>query len=105
MTQIIASVFLEVKPKMNKMFPIRCWTCNNLIAHKYDEWLKRIDEEHPRQILDSMGMTRMCCRRMFLTHVHITTDIINYSNIDHFMDDAGTFISLEPKNIRRVTCD
>lgn len=87
------------------MFPVRCYTCNALIAHKYDEWCERVCDEPMRQILDSFGMKRMCCRRMFLTHVHVTADIIQYSNIDQVMDQAGTVMLLEPQNIRRTSCD
>ena len=88
------------------MFPVRCYTCNNLIGHRYREWMYRITEkEAKRDILDSFGMTRMCCRRMFLTHVHVMSDLLQYSNIDQVMDDCGTVMYLEPEGTRCVSCD
>ena len=88
------------------MFPVRCYTCNTLIGHKYSEWVKRVStEESKRDILDSFDFKLMCCRRMFLTHVHTITDIIQYSNNDQEMDDSGTIMYLKPENSRCVTCD
>ena len=88
------------------MFPVRCYTCNNLLGHKYKEWVQRVSsQEQKRDILDSFDFNRMCCRRMFLTHIHTTTDIIQYSNIDQVMDDSGTVMLLEPKDSRVVSCD
>ncbi len=88
------------------MFPVRCYTCNLLIGHFYNEWTRRVSDHEPRRdILDSFELNRMCCRRMFLTHVHVTNDLKQYSNIDQTMDDSGTVMYLEPVNSRFVSCD
>lgn len=81
------------------IIPIRCFTCNNLIAHKYQYYLEKKKEidSNPEslektidtnliesgdvqkteygQLLDDLQLHRYCCRRMFLTHVDII-DII-----------------------------
>lgn len=77
------------------IIPIRCFTCNNLIAHKYQYYLEKKKEidSNPEslektidtnliesgevqkteygQLLDELKLDRYCCRRMFLTHVDI----------------------------------
>lgn len=74
--------------------PIRCFTCNKIIADKYDYYQeefaklekKKIDDDndndndykyfsniHTKEILDKLGLTRYCCRRMLIT----TSDLMN----------------------------
>jgi DNA-directed RNA polymerase subunit N (RpoN/RPB10) len=79
------------------IIPIRCFTCNKLIADKYQYYLEKkeeIDKEENEsdkiittnlidsgevkktkygELLDELGLNRYCCRRMMLSHV----DIIN----------------------------
>ena len=79
--------------------PIRCFTCNKVIAHLWDEYLDLIQKEYAEEdipnnpkkrfvsieqllektvegkILDQLGMKRYCCRRMFLSHVDLTEKI------------------------------
>ena len=71
--------------------PIRCFTCAKVIADKYDYYLEEvsklekkglINEDpdykyfsniHTKEILDNLGLTRYCCRRMLLS----TSDMMN----------------------------
>lgn len=71
--------------------PIRCFTCAKIIADKYDFYieetakleksgLKNDDPDykyfsniHTKEILDKLGLTRYCCRRMLLS----TSDMMN----------------------------
>ena len=77
------------------IIPIRCLTCGKVIADKYETYLNKVREERLKEnldddnilyinskdikktlegeTLDSLGLKRYCCRRMFLGH----TDIIN----------------------------
>jgi len=79
------------------IIPIRCFSCNKIIADKYPiylEELKKINESEidttidtnrinegdiskskQGEILDNLNIKRYCCRRMFLTQVDIV-DII-----------------------------
>lgn len=78
------------------IIPIRCFTCGKVIADKWRAYEKMCVEQdtkssnqtngglepggrkngllnnNPRdEILNSLGMTRMCCRRHMLTHVDL----------------------------------
>lgn len=75
------------------IIPMRCFTCNKLIADKYEYYLqkkKNIDKNNLSNIidtnmiedglvqkteygiiLDQIGLHRYCCRRMFLGQVDI----------------------------------
>ncbi|MFX0162547.1 MAG: DNA-directed RNA polymerase subunit N [Candidatus Hodarchaeota archaeon] len=56
--------------------PIRCFTCGNLIADKYEEFIQRVKKgEEPDKILDDLGLKRYCCRTMIITHVEISTEV------------------------------
>jgi DNA-directed RNA polymerase subunit N len=52
------------------MIPIRCITCNKIIAHLYQLYLEKIrNGEHPQDILNEFGMNKYCCRKMFITNI------------------------------------
>jgi len=73
--------------------PIRCFTCSKIIADKYDYYMEEMakleksgvkneDEDykyfsniHTKQILDNLGLTRYCCRRMLLSTSDLMTII------------------------------
>jgi DNA-directed RNA polymerase subunit N (RpoN/RPB10) len=78
------------------IIPVRCFSCGLVIADKYEYYVRRFDEEKSkkvseeaegtpesaeiesairRSIFEELGLDRMCCRRMMLSHV----DIINYT--------------------------
>ena len=72
------------------IFPIRCVSCNNVIAGKYLAYLERVKELRREtgksdmeyltatttktaegRALDDLKIIRPCCRRHFLTHVDL----------------------------------
>lgn len=76
------------------MIPIKCFTCGCVIANKYRYYTeevrkrkiakgmdnvekvlyltKEFNEKTPEaDVLDELGLTKMCCRRHMLTHVDI----------------------------------
>ena len=74
------------------IIPIKCFTCGTLLADKYRYYckevrnLKKIDnidtqkviylvknstKTHEGNVLDAIGLNKMCCRRHMLTHVDI----------------------------------
>ncbi len=60
-------------------FPIRCFTCGAVVGNLYEDYAKQAKEgKDPAKILDSMGVERYCCRRMFLSHVEVMDKIVKY---------------------------
>ena len=81
------------------IIPIRCFTCNKVIAHLWDDYLDKIQLAYLNEdiannkknrfvnietlenktvegkILDSMKLHRYCCRRMLLSHVDLCEKI------------------------------
>jgi DNA-directed RNA polymerase subunit N len=50
-----------------------------LIGDKWEEFTRRVKAgEDSRKVLDSMGVTRYCCRRMLLSHVEIIDEILRF---------------------------
>ena len=61
------------------IIPVRCFTCGKLIADKWEEFAQLVkDGEDAGKVLDSMGVTRYCCRRMLLSHVDIIDEILKF---------------------------
>jgi len=81
------------------IIPVRCFTCNKVIAHLWEEYLNRIQLEYidediknnkkkrfvdieeienkttEGKILDELGLSKYCCRRMMLAHVDLCDKI------------------------------
>jgi DNA-directed RNA polymerase I, II, and III subunit RPABC5 len=72
------------------IFPIRCISCNNIIAGKYLAYLALVEKNRKKEgktemeyltatttktaegkALDELDVKRVCCRRHFLSHVDL----------------------------------
>jgi DNA-directed RNA polymerase I, II, and III subunit RPABC5 len=72
------------------IIPIRCVSCNNVLAGKWLAYLKKVEEYRKSdnvtgmvyltqtttktaegKALDDLGLTKVCCRRHMLTHVDL----------------------------------
>ena len=75
------------------IIPIKCFTCGKVIANKYRYYCQEVrkrklakdmdvdkvlyltkefrDKTPEGDVLDELNMTKMCCRRHFLSHVDI----------------------------------
>lgn len=72
------------------IIPVRCFTCGKVIGSAYEEFKRRYEEykkaiekgekpkETPKEILDDLGITRYCCRRMLLSHVDLIQEAAPY---------------------------
>ncbi len=59
------------------IIPIRCFSCGKPIAQDWEEYNKRVSAgENPKEVLDSLGYERYCCRRMFVSHSEIIDDVM-----------------------------
>jgi DNA-directed RNA polymerases I, II, and III subunit RPABC5 len=61
--------------------PVRCFSCGQVVADKYDEYVKLVTQEKktPEDALNILGIKKYCCRRMLLTHVEVIDDIMKYN--------------------------
>ena len=76
------------------IIPIRCFTCNKVIADKWEYYVaecKKIDDNEKNEIeddinkffeknlkkdlLNKLGLNKQCCRRHFLGHVDLIETI------------------------------
>jgi DNA-directed RNA polymerase I, II, and III subunit RPABC5 len=75
------------------IIPVKCFTCGNVIANKYEYYLSEvlrlkmdlgmdtekviyltkeyINKTPEGEVMDKLKLTKMCCRRHLLTHVDI----------------------------------
>ena len=72
------------------IIPVRCFTCGKVIGSAYEEFKRRYEEykkaiekgekpkETPKEILDDLGITRYCCRRMLLSHLDLIQEAAPY---------------------------
>ena len=59
--------------------PVRCFTCGSPLGHLWEEYVRRVEKgEDPERVLDSLGVTRYCCRRMMLTSVTYIEEVSKY---------------------------
>ena len=80
------------------IMPVRCITCGKLVGDKWYTYLDKVNEKKIKNnemngdniiyiknavvtkssegvVLDDLGMTRYCCRRMFLSNADIIEQI------------------------------
>jgi DNA-directed RNA polymerase subunit N len=72
------------------IIPVRCFTCGKVISQVYEDFRKRYNEyqkvvksgeiptENPKDILDDLGVDRLCCRRMIISHVDLIQESTPY---------------------------
>lgn len=64
------------------IIPVRCFTCGKLIGDKWEEFATRVKAgEDPKKVLDSLEVTRYCCRRMLLSHVEIIDEVLKFYEV------------------------
>lgn len=63
------------------IIPVRCLTCGFIVGDKYEPWLEALEkgERSPKQILDDLGVQKICCRRMLISQVDLVDIILPYS--------------------------
>ncbi len=62
-------------------FPVRCFTCGAVIGDLYEKYKAGLGSRKAAEILDELGMSRYCCRRMFLGHVEGMEAIKKYRRV------------------------
>lgn len=61
------------------IIPVRCFSCGKVVADKWEPFSRHVaGGESPGDVLDDLGLTRYCCRRMLLSHVEIIDEILRF---------------------------
>ena len=72
------------------IIPVRCFSCGKLVGDKWEPFSKRVAVgEHPKEVLDDLGVERYCCRRMLLSHVDLIDDILEFHENREVVDIRG----------------
>ena len=88
------------------MFPVRCYTCNATIAHQHPLYTAGLLRGEAKcDMLDQLKVRRMCCRRMFFSHVDLTSQQMHLGNVDVDLDEGGTILKRYCKEVRVVSTD
>jgi len=74
------------------MDAVRCFTCGKVIGAKWEKYreLYQRMEQNPTTItyddvMNDLGITRWCCKRMFKTGVNVTEKILDYKQVHDVM--------------------
>lgn len=61
------------------IIPIRCWSCGKPIAQNWEEYGLRVQKgENKKEVLDDLGLSRYCCRAMFLGQVDLIDTVAQF---------------------------
>jgi DNA-directed RNA polymerase subunit N len=62
------------------MVPVRCFTCGSVVGQHWEEFEDRAveGEEDAGAVLDDLGVSRHCCRRMLVSHTDLVDVVAPY---------------------------
>ena len=61
------------------IIPVRCFTCGKPIGHLFEDFKKRTEAgEDPGKVLTELGLKRYCCRQVFIGHVDLLKEIVQF---------------------------
>lgn len=61
------------------IIPVRCFTCGKVVGSLWQPFLAKVNGgEKPETVLDELGVTRYCCRRMLLANAELIDEIIPF---------------------------
>lgn len=76
------------------IIPIRCFSCGKVVGNKWNSYRELLMEGVSTDCaLDKLGLVRICCRRMLLTHVDLIDDIMQYD--DKFLSKNNNLKKIE----------
>jgi DNA-directed RNA polymerase I, II, and III subunit RPABC5 len=63
------------------IIPIRCFSCGKVVGNLWEQYVEKVTAEPDckGRILDELGLRRICCRRMLLTHVDLMDKMLAQS--------------------------
>jgi len=61
------------------IIPVRCFTCGKVVASALPVFLERTRAgEDSRKVLDDLGLSRYCCRRMILSNAELIDEVLPF---------------------------
>ena len=84
--------------------PVVCFTCGKQLGHLWKPYQeRRADGEAHTTLCAALGIRRMCCKRMIISHA----DIADFVTMQRFTDtdDMVTRFRCSVKGERVVPCD
>lgn len=61
------------------IIPVRCFSCGKVIGSSWEEYQKLInDGKSVKEALDTVGLTRFCCRSAVMSHVEMIDTVGAY---------------------------
>ena len=61
------------------IIPVRCFTCGKVVASAWQPFVDRTrNGEEPRKVLDDLGLSRYCCRRMILSNAELIDEVLPF---------------------------
>jgi DNA-directed RNA polymerases I, II, and III subunit RPABC5 len=70
----------EKKTSQIMIIPVRCYSCGKTLAHLYEPYRKLLDEDMTEaEALQAVGATRICCRRMLMTHIDLIDNLMPFN--------------------------
>jgi DNA-directed RNA polymerase I, II, and III subunit RPABC5 len=62
------------------IIPVRCYSCNKIIANKWEDFKCKIQEGLTHEeSFKLVGLKRYCCKRMFLGHIDLIDKLLFFS--------------------------
>nr|CAJ43708.1 RNA polymerase I subunit 1RPB10 [Trypanosoma brucei brucei] len=62
------------------LIPVRCYSCGKVVGHLYELYQELLNQDHTEaEALNALRLSRMCCRRMILSHIDLADDLLPYS--------------------------
>jgi len=63
------------------IIPVRCISCGRVIGEQWNEFKSQVESgKKPKEVLDSLGIERYCCRAHMITHVELIQDIAKFKD-------------------------
>lgn len=88
---------------------VRCHSCHTVIGHmerRYLDFLERGGT--PKEALESLGVTTVCCRKHFIAYPHQLTElltIMSHRGVDVAGQDGPLKVTSKNTSNRRVSTD
>ena len=61
------------------IIPLACFSCGKPVGHLWEDYKERVGKgEHPKKVMDELGLERYCCRALFMGHVDLIDTIAKF---------------------------